>query len=83
MNKVLVAMALAIAVGSSAMAGETAEELVAVANTLAACLTPLAHEADKTAAKCESPSLTMSKGRLHKPNGNSWVASPMRFRRQL
>jgi len=51
MNKVLVAMALATAVGSSAMAGETAEELVAVANTLAACLTPLAHEADKTAAK--------------------------------
>ena len=56
MNTVLVAMALAVAFGSSAMAAETAgkpsvAELVAAANTLAACLTPLAREADKTAAK--------------------------------
>ena len=56
MNKVLAAMALAVTFGSSAMAAETAEkpsvaELVAAANTLAACLTPLVLEADKTAAK--------------------------------
>src|SRR5215472_3553386 len=56
MNKVLVAIALAVGFGSAAMAAETAEkpsvaELVAAANTLAACLTPLAREADKTAAK--------------------------------
>ena len=56
MNKVLAAMALAVAFGSSAMAAEAAEktsmaELVAAANTLTACLTPLAREADKTAAK--------------------------------
>jgi hypothetical protein len=56
MNKVLAAMALAVAFGSSSMAAETAEkpsvaELVVAANTLAACLTPLVREADKTAAE--------------------------------
>jgi hypothetical protein len=62
MNKVLVAMALAIALGSSAMAAETAKkpsvaEFVAAANTLAACLTPLAREADKAAAKMKKSRL--------------------------
>ena len=42
-----------------------------VANTFAACLTPLAHEADKTAAKCGCRGSTISKDRLHTPNGNS------------
>ena len=88
MNKVLAAMALAVVFGSSAMAAEIAEkssvaELVAAANTLAACLTPLAREADKTAAKMESRGSTMSKDRLHTTNGNSWVVTPMRFRWRL
>jgi len=56
MNKIMVAMVLAVAFGSSLMAAEAAKkpsvaELVAAANTFAACLTPLAHEADETAAK--------------------------------
>jgi len=56
MNKVLAAIALAVAFGSSPIAAETTEkpsvaEVVATANTLAACLTPLVREADKTAAK--------------------------------
>ena len=56
MNKIMVVMALAVAFGSLPMAAEAAKkpsvaELVAAANTLAACLTPLAREADKTAAK--------------------------------
>jgi hypothetical protein len=48
--------AIIVAFGTSAIAGEPAKKpsvakLVAAANTFAACLTPLAHEADETAAK--------------------------------
>ena len=55
MKMIMVAMTLTGAFGLSAVAAEPAKpsaaKLVAAANTLAACLMPLAREADETAAK--------------------------------